>query len=97
MMVACYAPGYWWAARRPLPEIVSIGLLGKILGPFGFVWAVATGRLPLSFAFVILANDVVWWPAFITYLAKCWNADGRRPVRVQRYVRDRFRHATRSG
>jgi len=29
MMVACYAPGYWWAARRPLPEIVAVGLLGK--------------------------------------------------------------------
>ena len=36
MLVACYAPGYWWAARRPLPEIVAIGLLGKILGPIGF-------------------------------------------------------------
>jgi hypothetical protein len=47
MLVACYAPGYWWAARRPLPEIVAIGLLGKILGPIGFVWAAATGRLPL--------------------------------------------------
>jgi small multidrug resistance pump len=87
MLVACYAPGYWWAARRPLPEIVAIGLLGKILGPIGFVWAAATGRLPLAFGFVILANDVVWWPAFVAYLRHCWGAarrsqgqDGRTPV-----------------
>ena len=80
MLVACYAPGYWWAARRPLPEIVAIGLLGKILGPIGFVWAAATGRLPLAFGFVILANDVVWWPAFVAYLRRYWNTEGHRPV-----------------
>jgi small multidrug resistance pump len=72
MLVACYAPGYWLAAQRPLPEIVGIGLLGKILGPIGFVWAVATGRLPLQFGFVILANDVVWWPAFVAYLVSAY-------------------------
>jgi len=97
MLVACYAPGYWWASRRPLPEIVAIGLLGKILGPIGFVWAAATGRLPLQFGIVILANDVVWWPAFVAYLGRYSNADLRRPAHVQRYVRDRFRQATRSG
>src|SRR5436305_15058690 len=72
MLVACYAPGYWWAARRPLPEIVAIGLLGKILGPIGFVWAAATGRLPLAFGFVIAANDVVWWPAFVASLVSAY-------------------------
>src|SRR5438876_365771 len=49
MMVACYAQGYWWAARRLLPEIVAVGLLGKLLGPIGFVWATArlcTGGTP---------------------------------------------------
>ena len=71
MMVACYAPGYWWAARRPLPEIVAVGLLGKILGPVGFAWAASTGRLPLQFGFVILFNDALWWPAFVAYLRAC--------------------------
>jgi len=70
MLVACYAPGYWWAARRPNPELVAVGLLGKVLGPIGFAWAAATGRLPLAFGFVILANDVVWWPAFVLYLKR---------------------------
>ena len=68
MMVLCYAPGYWLASRRPLPELVAVGLLGKVLGPVGFAWALATGRLPASFALVIVANDVVWWPSFVRYL-----------------------------
>jgi small multidrug resistance pump len=70
MLVGCYAPGYWWAARRPHPELVGVGLLGKILGPAGFAWAAATGRLPLAFGLVIVANDLVWWPAFVTYLRR---------------------------
>ena len=70
MLVACYAPGYWWAARRPNPELVGVGLLGKILGPIGFAWAAATGRLSLAFGHVIVANDLVWWPAFVTYLRR---------------------------
>jgi len=94
MMVACYAPGYWWAARRPLPEIVAVGLLGKLLGPIGFVWATATGRLPLQFGLVILMNDVVWWPAFVAYLrryaARSVSAASITPVRIShRRSRDR--------
>ena len=70
MLVLCYAPAYYWAARRPLPEIVAVGLLGKTLGPIGFVWAVATGRLPLVFGLTILTNDLIWWPAFVGYLRR---------------------------
>ncbi|HEY3184397.1 MAG TPA: hypothetical protein VGJ77_16270 [Gaiellaceae bacterium] len=68
MMVLCYAPGYWLAARRPLPELVAVGLLGKVLGPVGFAYAYATGALPLAFGLVVLANDVIWWPSFVRYL-----------------------------
>jgi hypothetical protein len=49
---------------------VGVGLLGKILGPAGFAWAAATGRLSLAFGLVIVANDLVWWPAFVTYLRR---------------------------
>jgi hypothetical protein len=68
MMVLCYAPGYWLASRRPLPELVGVGLLGKVLGPLGFAWALAAHRLPPSFALVVATNDVLWWPAFVRYL-----------------------------
>jgi len=27
-------------------------------------------RLPFEFGFVILANDLVWWPVFVTYLRR---------------------------
>jgi hypothetical protein len=68
MMVLCYAPGYWLASRRPLPELVAVGLLGKVLGPVGFAYAYATGALTPAFGLVVLANDVVWWPSFVRYL-----------------------------
>src|SRR5262245_27463093 len=66
MFVLAYAPAYWWAARHPWRHrhLVVIGLLGKILGPIGYVWAVWSGRLPPAFGWTILTNDLIWWPAF---------------------------------
>lgn len=66
MMVAAYAPAYWWASRAPVPraQLVAVGLTGKILGPLGFAWATKTGRLPLRFGFTIATNDLVWLPVF---------------------------------
>jgi small multidrug resistance pump len=70
MFVLVYAPAYWWAGRYPsrYHHLILIGLLGKILGPIGFVWAVTHGQLPLAFGLTNLTNDVVWWPAFALYL-----------------------------
>jgi small multidrug resistance pump len=70
MFVLVYAPGYWWAARYPTRHrhLIVIGLLGKVLGPLGFVWAAVGGQLPLAFSWTILANDLIWWPAFGLYL-----------------------------
>jgi len=70
MFVLVYAPAYWWAARYPArhPHLIVIGLLGKILGPIGFIWSVSIGQLPLAFGWTILTNDLIWWPAFFAYL-----------------------------
>ena len=70
MFVLVYAPAYWWAARYPTPHrhLILIGVLGKLLGPLGFVWSVAGGQLPLAFGWTILTNDLIWWPAFGLYL-----------------------------
>ena len=70
MFVLVYAPGYFWAARRPQSHahLILIGMLGKVLGPIGFVWAVVMGELPLRFGIVNLTNDLIWWPAFAAYL-----------------------------
>jgi hypothetical protein len=66
MLVMLYAPAYWWASRDPVRHrhLVLIGLAGKVLGPAGFAWSLATGQLPAGFALVILTNDLLWWPAF---------------------------------
>ena len=78
MLVLAYAPGYWWAARDPerRAHFVAVGLLGKLLGPLGFAWAAATGRLPAWFVLVILTNDVLWWPAFAGFLRAAAEAHG---------------------
>ena len=70
MLVLVYVPAYWWAARRPsaYPHLIVVALLGKILGPIGFVWAAATGKLPLEFGLIVVANDLIWLPAFAAYL-----------------------------
>ncbi len=70
MFVLVYAPAYWWAARRPAAHrhIIAIGFLGKILGPIGFVWAIASDKLPSAFGWTIITNDLIWWPAFGFYL-----------------------------
>ena len=83
MLVLVYAPAYVWAARHPSRHVhlVAVALLGKVLGPVGFVASVATGALPLSFGLTILTNDVVWWPAFAAYLrAAARHAGGWRAV-----------------
>ena len=69
MFVLVYAPAYWWAGRYPDRHyhLILVGLMGKILGPIGFVWSVTTGQLPLSFGWVIFTNDVIWLPAFFLY------------------------------
>lgn len=70
MFVLVYAPAYGWAARRPSAHghLILVGMSGKILGPIGFLWALAWGQLPLRFGAVILTNDLLWWPAFACYL-----------------------------
>lgn len=69
MFVLVYAPAYWWAGRYPSRHyhLILIGLIGKVLGPIGFVWSVVTGQLPLAFGWVILTNDLIWLPAFFLY------------------------------
>ena len=76
MMVLVYAPAYWWASGDPVRHrhLVLVGLAGKTLGPIGLVWAVATRALPLEYGWIVVANDLVWWPA----LAACaYGAVGR--------------------
>jgi hypothetical protein len=66
MMVGVYAYGYYLLAHDPVryAQLIWIGLAGKTLGPIGYVFAAATGSLPWTFGWVIVFNDLIWWPVF---------------------------------
>ena len=68
MIVGVYGIGYLIASRDPDRHwpIVFVGLLGKVLGPIGFI----TSSLPLSFGILILFNDLVWWIPFARILLR---------------------------
>jgi peroxiredoxin len=76
MIVGVYGIGYAIAARDPIRHwpITLVGLLGKILGPIGFAWMLSTtppgspGRLPLSWGWTIVTNDLLWWIPFAAIL-----------------------------
>lgn len=70
MMVLVFAPAYWWASRDPWMHryLIVIGTVGKVLGVVGFIVAAATGHLPWSFGLVVLTNDLIWLPAFATFV-----------------------------
>jgi small multidrug resistance pump len=72
MIVMVYGLGYWYIAKDPerYGAFVWVGLLGKIFGPIGFVYAYFTGQLPLAFGITLIFNDLIWWPAFIAFARK---------------------------
>lgn len=81
MIVGVYGVGYAIAATRPLRHwpIVLVGLLGKVLGPIGFVDAAARGALPWSSGWLIVSNDLIWWLPFAGALlaARRWHRSER--------------------
>ena len=78
MFVLVFAPAYWWAARRPAQHanLVAVGLLGKLLGPAGFLAAAVAGQLPWEFGWVVVFNDLIWWPAFGLFVARAAKRSG---------------------
>lgn len=74
MIVGVYGVGYAVASRDPVRHwpIVLVGLLGKVLGPIGFVQAAVAGELPWRFGWTILTNDLVWWLSFAGVLWLAW-------------------------
>ncbi|MEQ8786305.1 MAG: SelL-related redox protein [Pirellulaceae bacterium] len=79
MIVGVYGVGYLIAARDPCRHwpIVLVGLLGKVFGPIGFLFAAADGALPWSWGVVNIFNDLIWWLpfAYTLYLAARYNSD----------------------
>ena len=73
MIVGCYGIGYAIAAADPVHwwPIVLVGLIGKVLGPVGFVFSAVTSDFPWVFGVVNLFNDLIWW---IPFAAILWHA-----------------------
>lgn len=70
MIVGVYGVGYALAARSPLVHwpILLVGLLGKLLGPIGFLWYALRGDLPWVAGWVNVTNDLIWWAPFALIL-----------------------------
>ena len=73
MIVGVYGIGYIIAAYNPVKHwpIILIGLLGKILGPFGYINAYYKGTFTLKAGITNITNDLIWWIPFTIIL---WHA-----------------------
>lgn len=74
MVIGLYGVVYLEIARRPEHGFVhaAVGLLGKVIGPIGWIGLVMGGRWPLTTVVLIISNDLVWWYPFGRYLRDAW-------------------------
>jgi len=72
MVVGLYGLVYIYVAKNieDGDVLIAIGLLGKLLGPIGWLHTTAGGELPHRTFFLILFNDLIWWFPFIFYLLR---------------------------
>lgn len=83
MVVGVYGVGYALAAKAPLRHwpIVLVGLLGKVLGPVGMLWAISRGVLPWVAGWTCVTNDLIWWIPFGLILSRAYHAARAQRVR----------------
>lgn len=81
MIVGVYGIAYALAAIDPVLfwPITLTGLIGKILGPIGFLGAALSGQLPWQFGVTILTNDLIWWAPFALILRGAWRQFREEP------------------
>jgi hypothetical protein len=79
MVVGLYGVLYLEIARVPERGwlLAAVGLLGKTLGPIGWLTLVLRGRWAVATAVLCVTNDLIWWIPFGIYLYDAWPA--RRP------------------
>jgi hypothetical protein len=72
MVVGVYALAYAYVAWKPErgDVLIWIGLIGKVLGPLGWIKTVWEGGLPPRTFPLILLNDLIWWFPFLLYLLR---------------------------
>ncbi|MFN9717356.1 MAG: alkyl hydroperoxide reductase [Planctomycetota bacterium] len=79
LIIFLFGVGYTLASFDPDQHwgIVLIGLLAKVLGPIGMLWAVSQGQVPARVLVLIPIHDVLWWIPFALMIRKAV----RRPAR----------------
>ena len=79
MVIGLYGVGYGYAAWRldRARPFIAIGLAGKLLGPAGWLLAVADGEWPIRTLSLIIFNDVIWWMPFGLFLLEGTRAGQR--------------------
>lgn len=75
MIVGVYGIGYIIAAYDPYRHwpIIFVGLLGKILGPIGYINAYTKGTFTLASGLTNITNDLIWWIPFTIILWKAYS------------------------
>jgi hypothetical protein len=70
MVVGVYALLYAYGALRLdlARPYVAVGLLGKILGPLGWLVTISSGQWPARTFSLIVFNDLIWWAPFTLFL-----------------------------
>jgi hypothetical protein len=70
MVVGLYGVIYFEVARRPEQGMLlaAVGLVGKILGPIGWLQLYLSGKWPGASIAMCLTNDLIWWIPFGLYL-----------------------------
>ena len=74
MVVGLYGVLYLEVARVPERGwlLAAVGLVGKVLGPIGWLNLVRSGQWPLTTVVLCATNDLVWWGPFGLYLYDAW-------------------------
>ena len=72
MMIFVFGVTYLAAAHDPIKHwpIVMAGLLGRILGPIGFIYAALNGTFTWISGVTIITNDLIWIIPFSLILYK---------------------------
>lgn len=70
MVIGVYGLGYWWASYSPARHwpIIAVGMLGKIMGPVGFIFNYLSGAAQEGFFLTLITNDFIWWIPFALIL-----------------------------
>ena len=76
MVVGLYGILYLEVARVPERGwlLAAVGLLGKVLGPIGWLNLFWSGQWPLGTLALCATNDLIWWGPFVLYLYDAWPA-----------------------